>query len=70
VKSLRRRSRGAVGEEGILVVSRGRVSGTATARFRFFEFFEPLPHVAPDFPDPISHKKKFIESLDLKILKL
>jgi hypothetical protein len=44
--------------------------GAAAARVQFFEFFKPLPRTTPGFPDPINHKKKFIESLDLKILEL
>jgi hypothetical protein len=67
VRSLHRRSKRAVGEEWILVACRSGESGAVAARVQFFEFSEPLPHVAPDFPDPISHKKKFIESLDLKM---
>ncbi len=70
MRSLCWRSRGAFGEEWILVACRSGESGAAAARVRFFEFFKPLPHTALGFPDPISHKKKFIESLDLKIVEL
>jgi len=71
VRSLHWRTKGSVGERRILIACRSGESGAAAARVRFaFEFAETLPRVVPGFPNPVSYKKKFIESGDMKIIRL
>jgi hypothetical protein len=43
-------------------LSEWKLGAAATVRVQIvaFEFAETLPHAAPCFPNPISHKKKLI----------
>jgi hypothetical protein len=57
--------------ECVIVACWSGETGAAIARVRLaFEFSETLPRATPSFPNPISYKKKFIESRNLKIKAL
>jgi hypothetical protein len=59
VKSLHWRSKGSIGERRIFIACRSGELGAAATRVRFaFEFAETLPRAAPNFPNPVSYKKK------------